>query len=110
MNDYSYYIIMGKDKMKKELGDIESLKQCADRFGVVGDITRLRICWLLCEYPELAVGEIADVLDLNQSTVSHALKKLKSVGVVSNRKESTFKYYSLSESPIGTFIRSNISK
>jgi len=100
---------MNKKNLQSELHDAKSLRRCAERFGVIGDLTRLKICWLLCKHPEMTVGEISDVLEIEQSNISHALRKLKEAGVVSNRKESTFKFYSLNDSPICSFIKENIS-
>ena len=94
--------------VKEELKNAQALQNCAERFGVVGDLTRLKICWLLCYHPEMSVGEIADILKMEQSAVSHALRKLKEAGVVLDRKESKFKFYSLNDSLLCSFIKESI--
>ena len=99
---------MKKSNVKKELQNAKSLQDCADKFGVVGDLTRLKICWLLCNYPEMSVGEISEFLKIEQSTVSHALRKLNESGVVTSRKESKFKFYSMVDSSLSSFIKETI--
>lgn len=44
---------------------------------MVGDPTRLKICYLLCRRKELSVGDIADVVGVSISAVSHTLRKLQ---------------------------------
>lgn len=67
----------------------------ADMFAAMGTEARLRIMQLLLSaHPEgLVVGEIQSELDIPNSTLSHHLEKLKSEGLVSVRRESTFLRY-----------------
>ncbi|MBI2617008.1 winged helix-turn-helix transcriptional regulator [Candidatus Gottesmanbacteria bacterium] len=71
--------------IKKELRNKQELLDCAKQLGVVGDATRLKICYLLCRYPELNVGEMADILDTSISVVSHSVKKLLELELVTRR-------------------------
>lgn len=80
---------------RAELRDNAKIKACADRFGITGDPTRLKICYLLCHYPELAVSEIAKTINAPISTTSHSLKKLKAIHVVQNRRREKQVLYSL---------------
>lgn len=82
-------------QIKKELESKQELLNCAKRFGIVGDATRIKICYLLCHYPELSVGKMADILDTSYSVVSHSVKKLLELQLVKRRKESQTVYYSL---------------
>lgn len=82
-------------QIKKELKDKKELAACAQQLGVVGDATRLKICYLLCHYPEFSVGEMADILDTSISVVSHSVKKLLELDFVTRRKEAQTVYYSL---------------
>lgn len=63
-----------------------------ERLSVLGEITRLRLLRLL-EREELAVGELADVLQLPQSTVSRHLKILLEGGWIIRRSEGTASHY-----------------
>jgi ArsR family transcriptional regulator len=82
-------------KIKKELKNEQKLLVCAEQLGVVGDPTRLKICYLLCHHPELNVGEMAAILDTSVSVVSHSVKKLLELELVSRRKTAQTVYYSL---------------
>ena len=82
-------------QIKKELKDSKELLACAKQLGVVGDGTRLKICYLLCHYPELSVGDIASILDTTHSVVSHSVKKLLNLQLVKKRKDAQTVYYSL---------------
>lgn len=82
-------------QIKKELKNKKELLNCAKQLGVVGDSTRLKICYLLCHYPEFNVGDMADILDTSVSVVSHSVKKLFELQLVKRRKESQTVYYSL---------------
>lgn len=82
-------------KVKRELKNKQELLNCAKQLGVVGDTTRLKICYLLCHYPEFSVGEMADILETSASVVSHSVKKLRELKLVGRRKEAQTVYYSL---------------
>lgn len=100
---------MDKKAIQRELDRDRELERCAAAFGVVGDRTRLKICWLLCHHPELSVGEIAEVLSMDISTISHALRKLREAGVVSRRRETKQVFYALEQSPLCTFLKKAIT-
>jgi DNA-binding transcriptional ArsR family regulator len=82
-------------QIKKELRSRKELVECARQLGVVGDATRLKICYLLCHHPELNVSDMADILDTSVSVVSHSVKKLLELELVTRRKEAQTVYYSL---------------
>lgn len=100
---------MRKQQLQKELANVKKLQTCADTFGVVGDLTRLKICWLLCHHSELSVGDIAEVLGLEISTVSHALRKLRQAGVVGAQRRKKQVFYSLEKTPMCSFIKRSIA-
>ena len=99
MNSYylnSHSNTMSKYQLiKKELKNKKELTDCAKQLGVVGDATRLKICYLLCRHPELNVGDMADILDTSFSVISHSIKKLLELELVTRRKEAQTVYYSL---------------
>ena len=70
----------------------KSIAKFADMFSAMGTEPRLQIMRaLLSAHPEgLVVGDIQQELDIPNSTLSHHLDKLKSEGLVSVRRESTF--------------------
>lgn len=88
-----------KPQIKREIENTDLLLQCAKEFNLVGDPTRLKICYLLCRHKELSVGEIADVVGVSTSAVSHTLKKLQKANIVENRRDFRNVYYHLKKSP-----------
>lgn len=91
--------------IKKELRNKQKLLDCAKQLGVVGDATRLKICYLLCRYPELNVGEMAEILDTSISVVSHSVKKLLELELVTRRKKAQTVYYSLAKSDFNKTLK-----
>ena len=72
----------------------KNLRELADFFSMFSDPTRLKIISAL-SMSEMCVSDIANVLKLNQTTVSHQLKTLKSLGMVKYRRDGKIIYYSL---------------
>jgi len=72
-------------------------------FRALGDETRLRTLFLLAER-ELCVCELVAVLEMPQGKVSRHLAQLKQAGMVSDRREGTWIYYSL-EAPGSGLVR-----
>jgi DNA-binding transcriptional ArsR family regulator len=97
------------DNLKKELKDKKAITACAREFNMVGDPTRLQICYLLCRHKELSVGDIAKVVGVSISAVSHTLKKLQKANMVESRRESRTVYYKLKKSSIVEVIKDRIN-
>lgn len=74
----------------------ESLYDLAELFKVFGDTTRIRILWALAE-SEMCVCDIATLLNMTQSAISHQLRVLKQARLVRNRKEGKIVYYTLDD-------------
>ena len=81
----------------------EELYDLAELFKVFGDSTRIRILFQLFD-KELSVGELADLLNMNQSAVSHQLKVLKQAKLVKNRRDGKSIIYSLDDEHVRTII------
>ncbi|MBN2877791.1 MAG: winged helix-turn-helix transcriptional regulator [Bacilli bacterium] len=77
----------------------EKLFDLAEFFKVFGDSTRIRILWAL-EDREMCVCDIAYLLNMTQSAISHQLRSLKQVNLVKNRREGKVVYYSLKDEHI----------
>ena len=81
----------------------DELFDLADFFKVFGDSTRLKILSvLLCS--EMCVNNIAEVLSLSQSAVSHQLRFLKQMKLVEARRDGKTVYYSLTDSHIESIL------
>ncbi len=74
----------------------ESLYDLAEIFKVFGDITRIKILYALFA-SEMCVCDIAALLDMTQSAISHQLRVLKKARLVKNRREGRTVYYSLDD-------------
>jgi predicted transcriptional regulator len=78
-------------------------------FKALSDASRLKIIGLLAQQP-YSVEELAALLDLKASTVSHHLAKLAQVGLVSAKTESYYNVYQLDEKALETKSRSIFSQ
>ena len=72
----------------------------ADMFKLLGEPTRARILHALLEGGELCVGDIAGVVDVPESSVSHALRLLRAAGAVRNRRDGRTIYYELADAHV----------
>ncbi len=97
-----------KKQIKKELKNLKELNKCADEFNMVGDPTRLKICYLLCRHKELSVGEISDIIGVSISAVSHTLKKLQKANIVENRRDFRNVFYQLKKSSFVKHLKGHI--
>ena len=77
----------------------EKLYDLAELFKVFGDTTRIKIIYALFE-EEMCVCDIADLLNMTQSAISHQLRVLKQARLVKFRKEGKVVYYSLDDNHI----------
>lgn len=83
--------------------DEDCLYGMAELFKVLGDPTRMKILYALFE-SELCVGDMALLLGMNQSAVSHQLKILKDASLVRCRRVGKNMYYALSDGHVSTII------
>ncbi len=72
----------------------ETLYDLAELFKNFGDSTRIKILWALDE-SEMCVCDLAVLLNMTQSAISHQLRVLKQADLVKNRKEGKIVFYSL---------------
>ncbi|MDE5860007.1 MAG: metalloregulator ArsR/SmtB family transcription factor [Oscillospiraceae bacterium] len=87
----------------EKLPDIELLYDVAELFKVFGDSTRVRILCALFE-SEMCVCDIAEVLNMTQSAISHQLRVLKQARLVKYRRVGKTVYYSLADDHIQTIF------
>jgi ArsR family transcriptional regulator, arsenate/arsenite/antimonite-responsive transcriptional repressor len=85
----------------------EQIVKYADMFSAMGTEARLRIMQLLLSaHPDgMIVGDIQQELDIPNSTLSHHLDKLRSEGLVSVRRESTFLHYTASTAALQELLQ-----
>ena len=90
------------DKQDK-IPELEILFELADLFKVFGDSTRIRILFVLFE-AEVCVCDLAEILHMTQSAVSHQLKILKQSKLVSARRDGKSVFYSLADDHVRSII------
>lgn len=91
-------------KVKYYLPNNDVLSELSDLFSVLSDSTRIKILSAVC-ISEMCVTDISDVLGINQTTVSHQLKILKSMGFVTMRRDGKTIYYSLANNIIPEIMK-----
>ena len=88
--------------MKKQI-DENTLFDVAELFKNFSDSTRIRIMYCLFE-KERSVTEISELLNMNQSAISHQLRFLKNSKLVKNRREGKTMFYSLADDHVRTIL------
>ncbi len=89
--------------MTDKIPELEVLFELADLFKVFGDSTRLRIMYTLFD-GENSVGAIAESLSMEQSTISHQLRVLRTNKLVKVRRDGKQIYYSLDDDHVKKII------
>lgn len=90
-------------EVKNKLPAEEKLYDLAEFFKVFGDSTRIKILCVLLE-SEMCVYDIAAMLNMTQSAISHQLRVLKQMQLVKFRREGKTVFYSLSDSHIENIL------
>ena len=87
-------------RVSEKMPDEEPIYEVSELFKVFGDSTRARIiCALNIE--EMCVCDLAALLNMTQSAISHQLRILKTARLVKCRKQGKIVYYSLDDAHIG---------
>jgi DNA-binding transcriptional ArsR family regulator len=73
-------------------------------FKALGDHSRLKILWAL-EHQEMCVCDLAALLGITESAVSHQLRMLRTLRLVKNRRAGTILYYRLADTHVSQLVR-----
>ena len=90
-------------KVTGEMPDDETLYDLADLFRIFADSTRIKILYVLFE-AEMCVCDIAQLLGMTQSAISHQLRALKQAKLVKYRREGKTVFYSLADDHVVTIL------
>ena len=90
-------------KVKEELPEDEVLYDLAELFKIFGDSTRVKLLYIL-SLSEMCVFDLAQLLGVSQSAVSHQLRALKQSKLVKYRREGKTILYSLADGHVRTII------
>ena len=91
------------DKVEKVMPQEQELLDLAEFFKVFGDSTRIKILYALSQ-SEMCVCDIATLLQMGQSAISHQLRVLKQMRLVNFRRDGKTVFYSLSDGHIQTIL------
>lgn len=80
----------------------------ADFFKILGDPTRIKILYAL-SVNEMCVCDLSNLLNMNQSAISHQLRVLRSAKLVKNRKEGKVVYYSLDDEHVENVFKQGLN-
>lgn len=89
--------------VRETMPEETELYDLAELFKVFGDSTRIRILYILFE-AEVCVCDMAKLLNMNQSAVSHQLKILRQNGLIKSRREGKSVFYALADAHVRTII------
>lgn len=90
-------------RVAPDMPEEEDLYDLAELFKLFGDTTRIRILYVLFE-SEMCVCDIAELLHMTQSAISHQLRLLKQFKLVKTRREGKTVYYSLADDHVRSII------
>jgi DNA-binding transcriptional ArsR family regulator len=94
-------------EVRGKMPDEDTLMDLADLFKVFGDSTRVKILCAL-QYSEMCVCDIAFLLGMTKSAVSHQLRQLRQTRLVRNRKDGKVVYYSLDDEHVSNVFEQGL--
>ena len=83
------------ESTQHHLASVAELPSLARGFSLLGDPTRLKILLSLAHAKELCVSDLADILKMETSAISHQLRKLRDGDLVTTNREGLTIYYRL---------------
>ena len=90
-------------QVRAEMPSDDRLCELADLFKSFGDTTRMKILYAL-SLSDMCVCAIAELLNMEQSAISHQLKKLRQAKLVDCRKEGRTVYYTLDDDHVRELV------
>ncbi len=91
-------------KVQQTMVDKNTAVLLAETFKAMGDLTRIKIIYALSQ-EELCVCDIAYLLGMSQSAISHQLRVLRNLKLIKNRKAGKIVYYSLDDEHIVNLLK-----
>lgn len=95
------------EKVQRSMPDEEELYDLAELYKVFADSTRIKILYVLFE-SEMCVCDIAQLLEMSQSAISHQLRVLKQAKLVKFRRDGKTVFYSLADDHVRTIMDQGI--
>ncbi|MGN0448418.1 MAG: ArsR/SmtB family transcription factor [Acutalibacteraceae bacterium] len=95
------------EKAKKSMPEETELFYLADFLKILSDSTRCKIVFALFS-GEMCVCDLANVLSMSKSSISHQLSKMKQGGVVKSRREGKEVYYCLDDEHVCEIVKNSL--
>ena len=95
------------EEIRAEMPPQETLYDLAELFKMFGDSTRIGIIWALSQ-KELCVCDIARLLNMAQSAISHQLRLLRTAGLVRARRAGKSVFYSLDDDHVHSIFKQGL--
>lgn len=90
--------------LQKQLLMRSDIDQLADLLAMAGNATRLKMLFLLARGGELCVCDLADVMGMTISAISHQLRKLRDRNVIAQRREGPTIFYRIAPGPVQNIL------
>ena len=91
------------EEARQDALDDTVIEDLSQTFKALGDPSRLKILWAL-EHQEMCVCDMAVLLGITESAVSHQLRLLRTLRLVRNRREGTILYYRLADEHVSQLV------
>ncbi|MDD2268000.1 MAG: metalloregulator ArsR/SmtB family transcription factor [Eubacteriales bacterium] len=95
------------ESVRQRMPDENELCDLSDFFKVLGDSTRARILWALDE-SEMCVCDLAVLLNMTKSAISHQLRALREATLVKNRRDGKNVFYSIADDHVKQIIEKGL--
>lgn len=95
------------EKVEKVMPSEDTLYDLTELFRIFGDSTRVRILYVLL-VSEMCVCDIATLLGMTQSAISHQLKALKNAKLIKSRRDGKTVFYSLADDHVSAIMSQGI--
>lgn len=95
-------------EVSSKMSNEQTFNKLADFFSLIGDTTRLKILFVL-DNKEVCVCDIANILSMSKSSISHQLGTLRRSGIVKCRKQGKEVYYTLDDEHVNKVFEIGLS-
>lgn len=95
------------ERVRNQIPGEDTLYDLSELFRIFGDSTRIRILYVLFE-SEMCVCDIAALLGMTQSAISHQPRALKNARLVKARREGKTVFYALADDHVKTIINQGL--
>jgi DNA-binding transcriptional ArsR family regulator len=102
-NDACHLSSQTEQLLRQTLAE-KPVEQLAGWFKGLADVNRVKIAYLLTQYEELCVHDIARLLDISVANASHHLRLMRTLGVAKTKKAGTTVFYSLADEHVHNIL------